>query len=246
MLAATTSPWYLPTWVSGQMPVTSPIAQRLSPARRCASTLMPWSSNSTATVSRPTSATRGAGPSRRGCGRRAARGRRRTSGRSPRRRARPVACTPRTSSACTRPARGATATTTSLTSTSGRECAATASRRDRPSAPRRRRWSRDSCRRIGRPRHQGRRTPERRRDLWAVGDVTGIWPLTTSASTRATSPQPTYLRRAARGAWMTRCHRVYTDPQAAAVGAAEARLAGARIASVAKQHTRARTPKAGS
>ena len=28
MLAATTSPWYLPTWVSGQMPVTSPIAHR--------------------------------------------------------------------------------------------------------------------------------------------------------------------------------------------------------------------------
>ena len=41
MLAATTSPWYLPTWVSGQMPVTSPIAHRRSPARRCASTGMP-------------------------------------------------------------------------------------------------------------------------------------------------------------------------------------------------------------
>ena len=38
MFAATTSPWYLPTCVSGQMPVTSPIAHRRSPARRCAST----------------------------------------------------------------------------------------------------------------------------------------------------------------------------------------------------------------
>ena len=42
MFAATTSPWYLPTWVSGQMPVTSPIAHRRSPARRCASTGIPW------------------------------------------------------------------------------------------------------------------------------------------------------------------------------------------------------------
>ena len=31
MFSATTSPSYSPTWVSGQMPVTSPIAQRRSP-----------------------------------------------------------------------------------------------------------------------------------------------------------------------------------------------------------------------
>ena len=35
------SPWYLPVVVNGQMPVTSPIAQRPSPARSCASTGMP-------------------------------------------------------------------------------------------------------------------------------------------------------------------------------------------------------------
>ena len=35
------SPWYLPVVVSGQMPVTSPIAHRPSPARSCASTEMP-------------------------------------------------------------------------------------------------------------------------------------------------------------------------------------------------------------
>ena len=44
MFAATTRPWYLPTWVSCQMPVTSPIAHSRSPARRCASTGTPWGS----------------------------------------------------------------------------------------------------------------------------------------------------------------------------------------------------------
>ena len=53
MFAATTSPWYLPTWVSCQMPVTSPIAHRRSPARRRASTGIPWPSAATPTVSRP-------------------------------------------------------------------------------------------------------------------------------------------------------------------------------------------------
>ena len=41
MFAATTSPSYSPTWVSGQMPLTSPIAQSRSPARRYSSTWMP-------------------------------------------------------------------------------------------------------------------------------------------------------------------------------------------------------------
>ena len=36
------SPWYLPVVVNGQMPVTSPSAQSPSPARRCASTGIPW------------------------------------------------------------------------------------------------------------------------------------------------------------------------------------------------------------
>ena len=38
MLAATTSPWYFPTWVSSRTPVTSPMAHRPSPARRWVST----------------------------------------------------------------------------------------------------------------------------------------------------------------------------------------------------------------
>src|SRR3954462_8600625 len=53
MLAATTSPSYSPTCVSGQTPVTSPIAQRRSPARRRASTSMPRGSTSIPTVSSP-------------------------------------------------------------------------------------------------------------------------------------------------------------------------------------------------
>ena len=53
MLAATTSPWYLPTWVSGQMPLTSPIAQSPSPPRSWASTGTPWASGSMPTVSSP-------------------------------------------------------------------------------------------------------------------------------------------------------------------------------------------------
>ena len=62
MFAATTSPSYSPTWVSGQTPVTSPIAQRRSPARRCSSTGMPRGSASTPTVSRPIPSTRGRRP----------------------------------------------------------------------------------------------------------------------------------------------------------------------------------------
>src|SRR5512132_1934215 len=61
MFAATTSPSYSPTWVSGQMPVTSPIAQRRSPARMYSSTRIPWGLASTPTVSRPIPSPRGGG-----------------------------------------------------------------------------------------------------------------------------------------------------------------------------------------
>ena len=62
MFSATTSPSYSPTWVSGQMPLTSPIAQRRSPARRCSSTPIPCGLASTPTVSRPIPSTRGRRP----------------------------------------------------------------------------------------------------------------------------------------------------------------------------------------
>src|SRR3984957_7408913 len=63
MLAATTSPSYSPTWVSGQMPVTSPIAQSRSPAGRWSSTAIPFfGSTVTPTVSSPIPSTRGRRP----------------------------------------------------------------------------------------------------------------------------------------------------------------------------------------
>ena len=55
MFAAATRPWYLPMYVSGHTPVTSPIAQRPSATRIRSSTGMPWRVGSTPTVSRPMS-----------------------------------------------------------------------------------------------------------------------------------------------------------------------------------------------
>ena len=82
------SPWYLPVVVNGQMPVTSPIAQSPSPARRCASTGIPWPSAAMPTVSSPMPSTADGDRSRRAGGHPAARGRRRSRGRSRRRHAR--------------------------------------------------------------------------------------------------------------------------------------------------------------
>ena len=62
MLAATTSPWYFPTWVSSRTPVTSPTAHRPSPTRNRASTGTPCFSAWTPTVSRPIPSTRGRRP----------------------------------------------------------------------------------------------------------------------------------------------------------------------------------------
>src|SRR3954463_12403384 len=53
MFAAAMRPWYLPTYVSGQMPVTSPIAHTPSAARIRPSTGMPPRPGSTPTVARP-------------------------------------------------------------------------------------------------------------------------------------------------------------------------------------------------
>ena len=81
------SPWYLPTCVSGQSPVTSPIAHSRSPAR---SARRPGSRAHRARCRRSPARSRrraGAGRWRRAGGRRAARARRRARGRSRRRRA---------------------------------------------------------------------------------------------------------------------------------------------------------------
>ena len=62
MFAATTSPSYSPTCVSGQIPFTSPIAHSRSPARRYSSTRIPRGSGSIPTVSSPIPSTRGLRP----------------------------------------------------------------------------------------------------------------------------------------------------------------------------------------
>ena len=91
-------------------------------------------------------------------------------------------CAARASSSCcprTRPPRGATARTTSSSSTTGASCAATgcssppagargsAGSASRPSASSRTRTESRST-----------RTCARRSSLWAIGDVNGLWPLT--------------------------------------------------------------------
>src|SRR3954447_2000901 len=62
MFAAAMRPWYLPTYVSGQMPVTSPIAHTPSAARIRPSTGMPPRPGSTPTVARPRPAGRAGRP----------------------------------------------------------------------------------------------------------------------------------------------------------------------------------------
>ncbi len=62
MLEATTSPWYSPTCVSCQIPVTSPIAHSRSPARIRESTGIPRFPALTPTVSSPIPSTRGRRP----------------------------------------------------------------------------------------------------------------------------------------------------------------------------------------
>src|SRR5258708_7336901 len=79
MFAATTSPSYSPTWAGVQMPLTSSIAHRRSPARRCWSTGFRWVRGSTAPVGRPIPWTRGRRPAA-------------TSSRSPRRSLPPSNC----------------------------------------------------------------------------------------------------------------------------------------------------------
>lgn len=46
-------PWYIPTWVNGMIPVTSPIAHTPSAARHRSSTPIPFGSTSMPTLSSP-------------------------------------------------------------------------------------------------------------------------------------------------------------------------------------------------
>jgi pyruvate/2-oxoglutarate dehydrogenase complex dihydrolipoamide dehydrogenase (E3) component len=74
--------------------------------------------------------------------------------------------------------------------------------------------------------------------LWAVGDVTGIWPLTTTGKYQGDIVAANILGEPREASYDALPRVVFTDPQAAAVGALEARFtASAPISGVAKTAT---------
>ena len=139
----------------------------------------------------------------------------------------------------TRPPRGATARTTSLELDDGRELrgdrllVATGRRPrvdgDRPG---------DGRHRGRRPRDPGRRAPARGRALWAIGDVNGLWPLTHVGKYQGEVVAANILGEPREANYEAVPRVVYTDPQAAAVGATEAAFsATAPVSEVAKTAT---------
>ena len=171
----------------------------------------------------------GRAPPRRrgGAGRgRRARARRASPRRWARRSARSCAATASSSSsACTRPRRGARATTTSSSSTTAASCAATAC----SSPPAGARASTGigletvgiEADAHGIPVDAHLRAGER---LWAIGDVTGIWPLTHVGKYQGEVVAANILGEPREANYEAVPRVVYTDPQAAAVGATEAPL----------------------
>jgi pyruvate/2-oxoglutarate dehydrogenase complex dihydrolipoamide dehydrogenase (E3) component len=74
--------------------------------------------------------------------------------------------------------------------------------------------------------------------LWAIGDVTGIWPLTHVGKYQGRVVAANILGELREAHYEAVPRVTYTDPQAAAVGATEARFsATARVAEVAKTAT---------
>jgi len=72
-------------------------------------------------------------------------------------------------------------------------------------------------------------------NLWAIGDVTGIWPLTHAGKYQGRIVAANILGEARQAHYEAMPRTTFTDPQAAAVGATEAPYSGtARIAEVAK------------
>jgi dihydrolipoamide dehydrogenase len=75
-------------------------------------------------------------------------------------------------------------------------------------------------------------------NLWAIGDVTGLWPLTHVGKYQGEVVAANILGDSRRANYEAVPRVTYTDPQAAAVGAAEDRFtATARLADVAKTAT---------
>ena len=138
-----------------------------------------------------------------------------------------------------RPPRGATARTTSWRSTTAVSCAATAcwsppggGRASRASASRRS---------ASRPTGTGSRSTRTLRAgerLWAIGDVTGLWPLTHVGKYQGDIVAANILGEPREANYDAVPRVVFTDPQAAAVGATEARFsATAPCPTVAKTAT---------
>ena len=73
-------------------------------------------------------------------------------------------------------------------------------------------------------RHPGRRTSPRGERLWAIGDVTGIWPLTYVGEYQGEVVAANILGQPRAANYEAVPRVVFTDPQAAAVGATEARF----------------------
>ena len=75
-------------------------------------------------------------------------------------------------------------------------------------------------------------------NLWAIGDVTGLWPLTHVGKYQGEVVAANILGGSRAANYEAVPRVTYTDPQAAAVGAAEDRFSGtARLAEVAKTAT---------
>jgi pyruvate/2-oxoglutarate dehydrogenase complex dihydrolipoamide dehydrogenase (E3) component len=74
--------------------------------------------------------------------------------------------------------------------------------------------------------------------LWAIGDITGIWPLTHVGKYQGEVVASNILGEEREADYEAVPRAVYTDPQAAAVGATEAPFSGtARLAEIAKTET---------